>query len=121
MREKVLSLRSSLRASRVSVCEDYCPETRLARRKLIEFGKTQSSVFQLRYNKLIVNKKCYVYDASVDSVHETALTYSTPVTSNLTTPVSCESVHSEGVVHSGGAAAERIARSGVTINPDDSL
>lgn len=57
IREKVLLLRSSLRASRVSDCGDYCPETRLAKRKLIEFGKTPSSVFSITVQQINCKQK----------------------------------------------------------------
>lgn len=50
--------------------EDFSPATRLARRKLIEFGKTKKCVFQLRYNKLFINRQCYMYNSSNDTILE---------------------------------------------------
>lgn len=78
-RDKVLSARSKLKESGISVSEDFSPATRQARKKLSEFAKRVpgSPKYKLRYTKLFVNEKCYVYDPLTDSVTETS-TYSHP-------------------------------------------
>lgn len=72
--KKILSARVKLREINVTVSEDFSPATRNARRKLIEFAKNQpeSPTFQLRHNKLVINKKQYVYDLATESVVELA-------------------------------------------------
>lgn len=74
IKDKILSARAKLREINVTVSEDFSPATRIARRKLIEFAKNlpQSPTFQLRHNKLVINKKQYVYDMATESVVELA-------------------------------------------------
>lgn len=52
----------------VSVSEDFSPSTRHARKKLYEFAKTHTDDFQIRYNKLVMNKKQYIYNPVTDTV-----------------------------------------------------
>lgn len=42
--------------------------TRVARKKLLDFGNSQPGKpnFNIRYNKLFLNNKCFMYDASTD-------------------------------------------------------
>ncbi|CAN7951550.1 unnamed protein product, partial [Ixodes pacificus] len=72
IKDKILSARAKLREINVTVSEDFSPATRNARRKLLEFAKNQpgSPTFQLRHNKLVINKKQYVYDLAAESVVE---------------------------------------------------
>lgn len=46
------------------------PATRYVRKKLIEFAKNQPEAppFQLRYNKLVINRRQYTYDTATESV-----------------------------------------------------
>lgn len=71
-KQKVLSLRSQLKLKDVAVNEDFSVTTRIARRKLIEFAKSQpgSPSFQLSYKRLFIDKKCYIYNASIDTVEQ---------------------------------------------------
>lgn len=73
-REKVFALRDQFKQNNLTISEDFSVPTRAARKKLIEFGTSQpgSPNFKLRYNKLFLNNKCYIYDASTDSVRERA-------------------------------------------------
>ncbi|CAN7951509.1 unnamed protein product, partial [Ixodes pacificus] len=70
IKEQVLSCRSGLKNAHFSIAEDFCPETRMARRQLLEYGKRQGAVFKLRYNKLFVNGKCFCYNSVNDCVYE---------------------------------------------------
>lgn len=72
IKENVLSARTKLKATNVTVSEDFSPATRHARKKLIAFAKNQpgAPTFQLRYNKVIINNKHYVYHPLSDSVIE---------------------------------------------------
>ncbi|CAN8017777.1 unnamed protein product [Ixodes persulcatus] len=68
-RDNILNSKSVLKNSSVFVNENFLPATRHARRKLIEFAKgTYPNVaFTLRYNKLYVDKKVFVYSLETDS------------------------------------------------------
>ncbi|CAN7943411.1 unnamed protein product, partial [Ixodes hexagonus] len=72
IKDSILSARAKLKEKSVAVNEDFSPATRHARKKLIEFAKSQTGAppFQLRYNKLLLNKKRYVYAAETDNVIE---------------------------------------------------
>ncbi|KAH8033567.1 hypothetical protein HPB51_014347 [Rhipicephalus microplus] len=72
MKEAILSDRAVLKTKDIAVSEDYSVATRQARKKLVEFGKGQphSPKFQLRYNKLIIDDRCFMYDTVSDSVKE---------------------------------------------------
>lgn len=69
-KESVFSSQQKLKSVGLSVSGDFSFATRHARRKLVEFGKSQGSPFKLRYNKLHVGGKCYSYDSSNDTVRE---------------------------------------------------
>ncbi|XP_050037935.3 uncharacterized protein [Dermacentor andersoni] len=71
-KESVLSSRAQLRSSNIAVNEDFSPATRLARKKLIEFAKSQpdSPQFKLSHKKLLLNNKCYMYHSNSNSIQE---------------------------------------------------
>lgn len=73
-KDKVFAQRSNLKDCDITVSQDFSPATRLARKKLVEFGKALPNLpaFKLRHDKLVVNKKTFAYDRSVDTVHEIA-------------------------------------------------
>lgn len=68
LKDKVLSTRSALKNAGTVVNEDFCLATRLARKKLLQFGTSQTATFKLRYNKLFIGQTCYFYDPLTDSV-----------------------------------------------------
>lgn len=72
MKDKILSVRPKLKEKDISVTEDFSPATRYARKQLIAFAKNQPNApqFKLQYNKLVLNKKQYMYDPQTDSVTE---------------------------------------------------
>lgn len=72
-REKIFSMRNRLKESNISITEDFSTNTRTARKKLIDFGKSQpgSPLFKLHYNKLSIGNKHYIYDVITDSVQQT--------------------------------------------------
>lgn len=74
IKEAVLFRRSRLKEKGITVSEDFSPATRIIRSKLIAFAKKQpgAPLFQLRYKKLLINKKEYVYNATDDTVAEHA-------------------------------------------------
>lgn len=94
LKQQILLSSSKLKEVNVAVSEDYSPATRLARKKLAEFGKTQSSRFKLRFNKLYVNRKCYIYNPSDDCVREISESFKSSVkTSHLSHESPHASVH----------------------------
>lgn len=69
-KNKLLSVRKKLIGKDVSVSEDFSPSTRHARKKLYEFAKSHTNNLQSRYNKLVINKKDYIYNTVTDTVSE---------------------------------------------------
>lgn len=69
-REKILSLKGLLKPANVSLGEDFCRSTRQSRKKLLEFAKASGQQFSLRSNKLVLNKKTYVYSSATDAICE---------------------------------------------------
>ncbi|XP_029850486.2 uncharacterized protein LOC115332231 [Ixodes scapularis] len=69
-KQTILQSRPKLKACGIMANEDFSLATRLARQKLFEFRKLQKSVFQLRYNKLHANNKCFMYKNANDKVYE---------------------------------------------------
>ncbi|XP_077485356.1 uncharacterized protein LOC144095528 [Amblyomma americanum] len=69
-RGRILACRAKLKTDNISVSEDFSPATRNARQQLTNFAKSlpQSPKFQLRYNKLYVNNKCYMYDSVTNNI-----------------------------------------------------
>lgn len=70
MKNNVLHAQSKLKTTNLSITEDFSAATRHARKKLVEYGKTLNTTFRLRYNKLYVDNKCFMYDSATDSVFE---------------------------------------------------
>ncbi|KAH9375047.1 hypothetical protein HPB48_018048 [Haemaphysalis longicornis] len=70
IKDLVFSSRSTLKPSKVNITEDFCVATRKLRKKLTEFGSASGLPFSIRYNKVYINKKCYMYVQSSDSVCE---------------------------------------------------
>lgn len=62
-KEKVLSAKTKLKGSDITISEDFSPATRHARKILVDFAKRSApdEKFKLRYNKLTLNNKCYEY------------------------------------------------------------
>lgn len=70
LREGILAARAKLRACDVSVNEDFSKATRSVRKKLFEYRKASKEQYTLRYNKLYIHKKCFVYSRAIDSICE---------------------------------------------------
>lgn len=71
-KDKILSQKSMLKGTRVSLSGDFCRSIRLTRKKLIEFGKASGEAFSLSFNKLVMSKdkKTYVYCSATDTICE---------------------------------------------------
>lgn len=72
IKDKLLSLCSEFKLKDVVISEDFSPVTRMLRQKLFDFANSQpdSPRFLLRYNKLFLNNKCYMYNPHSDRVEE---------------------------------------------------
>lgn len=70
VKQQVLNSSAKLKNNGVTVSEDYSATTRQARKKLVEFGKTQNSTYKLRYNKLYIHDKCYCYNPADGTVFQ---------------------------------------------------
>lgn len=70
VKESIMANKAKLKGIGVSLSEDFCKETRNTRKKLYEYGKSTGQQFAVRYNKLFINKKCFVYCSQTDSVCE---------------------------------------------------
>lgn len=87
-KEKIMQSRSRLREREIRVTEDFSLATRTARKKLIEFAKSQPQPpsFQLKYNKLLMDNKCYMYCHATNSVFECSTNRSRSVSQNTSLP-----------------------------------
>lgn len=52
------------------VAQDYSARIRLARNKLVECGRSLNITFKLRFDKLLVGDRCFVFDVTTNSVVE---------------------------------------------------
>lgn len=66
------SLRTQLKYQEITTSEDFSPSTRLARKKLLEFSRSQtgSPTFKLKYEQLHMKKKLYAYDTLTGMIEE---------------------------------------------------
>lgn len=67
-KDRILSSAHKLKGTSYSIREDFSPETRRARQKLIEFAKTQNKAFKLSVDKLRIESRTYIYDGSASAV-----------------------------------------------------
>ncbi|XP_077516735.1 uncharacterized protein LOC144127664 [Amblyomma americanum] len=70
VKQRILLNFSKLKDEKITLSEDFSFATLHARKKLVEFGKSEPLTFKLRFNKLYIKNKCYSYNHSDDSVHE---------------------------------------------------
>ncbi|KAH8022637.1 hypothetical protein HPB51_000937 [Rhipicephalus microplus] len=70
VRNSILSLKSKLKGTGINLQEDFSKVIRQARKKLFDFGKASGRPFNMHYNKLYSEGKCYVYCAETDMVRE---------------------------------------------------
>lgn len=69
-KDSIFSQKSKLRGTNISVTQDFCKATRTVRKKLLEFAKATGQPFSLKYNKVVIDKKSYVYCSITDRVVE---------------------------------------------------
>lgn len=69
-KELIQAKRSLLTDTNFNIREDFSLSTRIARKKLLDFGKGLTTSYKLRHNKLIADGKHYMYCANADSVLE---------------------------------------------------
>lgn len=61
-KDQILSASWKFKESGVAIAEDFSPSTRVARKKLVEFGKTQGTSYKLRHDRLKIGDVTYIYD-----------------------------------------------------------
>lgn len=69
-KQQILSASPKLKGTSHAISEDFSPHVRHARRKLLAFGKAQDLHYRLRFDKLYIGDKCYVYDSVGDCIRE---------------------------------------------------
>lgn len=69
-KDALLATHIHLKKHNITVAEDFSPATRAARKKLLDFAKSQPGPVKhkLSYNKLLLNQKCYMYDPNSDAI-----------------------------------------------------
>lgn len=68
VKDTIFSQKSKLRGTNININEDFCKATRTARKKLTDFGKASGQKYSVKYNKVVINKKSYVYCPVTDRV-----------------------------------------------------
>ncbi|XP_040065367.1 uncharacterized protein LOC120839178 isoform X2 [Ixodes scapularis] len=71
-KQRVLSKAFKLKRSGFSISDDFSPAVQFARRRLLDYASEQNAQFKLRYNKLTIGNKTYMYDPDNDTVFESA-------------------------------------------------
>lgn len=71
-KEAVIRLCYKLKDTGVSVSEDYAKNVQFARKKLLEFARTQGSPFKLRFDKLVIGDKQFHFNYATSHVYEAA-------------------------------------------------
>ncbi|XP_077506721.1 uncharacterized protein LOC144115957 [Amblyomma americanum] len=69
-KSKILAASSELKDTSFSIREDLSARVRLARKKLYLYAFQYESKFKIRYDKLVMNNKQFIYKAESDSVVE---------------------------------------------------
>lgn len=78
-KQRVLSAASKLKGIDFSLSEDFSKPIRTSRRKLIAFARERNAEFILRYDKLTMDGKAYIWDATSSTVRECDLSSRTTV------------------------------------------
>ncbi|XP_077528899.1 uncharacterized protein LOC144141207 [Haemaphysalis longicornis] len=71
-KETVLTNAPKLKETDFSIGEDFSQSVRTARRHLVNFAKTKSTKFQIRYKTLHMGSKRYIFDNASQTVKEIA-------------------------------------------------
>lgn len=69
-KEEILSNGRKLKGTNYSIGEDFSESVRKARKHLVEFARTKSEPFSLRYKTLFLGKKRYVFNETSQTVNE---------------------------------------------------
>lgn len=80
VKEQILSHGRKLKGTEYRISEDYSPNTLTARRRLVEFAKTQQKPFKLRHDKLTIGNKAYTFDCNALKVVPRTLNAQPPAT-----------------------------------------
>lgn len=69
-KESILAAGHKLKNTTFAVREDFSESVRLARGKLYQFAEPQNVPFKIRFDKLHIHNKRYIYDPISDCVKE---------------------------------------------------
>lgn len=69
-KEAVLRSSYKLKNTNISVGEDFPRNVQLARKKLLDFARTQEGTYKLRVDKLFVGDKHYLFNYETCQVYE---------------------------------------------------
>lgn len=67
-KHSIMEMGHKLKGTLFAIREDFAPQTRFARKKLLEFGKAKNVPFKLSVDKLRIDNVTYVYDAINDKI-----------------------------------------------------
>lgn len=63
VKDALLSCGYKLKGSQFAIGEDFSLSVRTARKKLLEFARSQNKPYKLRFDKLTIEGKQYIYDS----------------------------------------------------------
>lgn len=67
-KQNILSSARKLKGTQQSIGEDFSPATRQIRKKLLDFAKPLHVPFKLAVDRLLIDKKTYIYDSTTNAV-----------------------------------------------------
>ncbi|XP_070381892.1 uncharacterized protein [Dermacentor albipictus] len=69
-KSRILIAGPKLKETPFSVREDYSAKVRLARKKLFSYAQQTNASFKIRFDKLVIGRKLFTYNAETDAVVE---------------------------------------------------
>lgn len=70
VKEAILYSAPKLKGQKVSISEDYSQKIVYARKRLIEYAKNTNATYRLRFDKMFIGNKCFIFDDVSNSVIE---------------------------------------------------
>lgn len=68
VKEAIILSASKLKGQTVSISEDYSREVVYARKRLIEYAKNTNATFRLRFDKMFIGNKCFIFYVVIRNV-----------------------------------------------------
>lgn len=70
VRNQVFFNKSKPKGTGISVGEDFCKPARSSQKTLLDYTKASGQQYTLRYSKLYINKKCFIYCSKTDKAYD---------------------------------------------------